>query len=176
MIKTERLILHSWKEEDLAPFAALNADPRVREFFYPTILSRQESDHLVKLFQEHIQKFNFGLFAASLVQTGEFIGFIGLQHVSENLPFYPAVEIGWRLAHQHWGKGYATEGAKAALDYGFEQLNLTEIVAMTTVHNNRSRNVMEKLGMTYNPNDDFDHPKVPDGHPLKKHVLYRITK
>lgn len=177
MIKTERLILRPWKAEDLVPFAELNADPRVREYFFPTLLSRIESDNLVQLFSEHIEKFGFGFFAVSLIQTNEFIGFIGFQHVNYEVPFNkhaPAIEIGWRIAHDHWGKGYATEGAKAALNYAFKELKLPEIVAMTAVANTRSRHVMEKLGMTHNPIDDFDHPKVPNDHPLKRHVLYRI--
>jgi RimJ/RimL family protein N-acetyltransferase len=153
-------------------FAELNADPRVREYF-PGILTSDESNASAKLFAEHIEKFGFGFWAVSLIETGEFIGFIGLQNVTFEAPFTPAVEIGWRLAHKHWGKGYATEGAKAALSYGFEQLKLAEIVSFTPVQNSRSRHVMEKIGMTYDSKDDFEHPKLPDGHPLKTHVLYR---
>lgn len=172
MIKTDRLILRPWNEGDLKPFAELNADPRVREYFYK-ILTCEESDNSAKAFNEHIEKFGFGFWAASLLETNEFIGFIGLQNVAFEAPFTPAVEIGWRLAHHHWGKGYATEGAKAALDYGFNQLNLPEIVAFTPLQNTRSRHVMEKIGMTHDSKDDFDHPMLPDGHPLIRHVLYR---
>lgn len=173
-IKSSRLILRQWQDSDLAPFAALNADPRVREFF-PGLMSRQESDQSVKIMSDHIEKCGWGFWAASLIETDEFIGFIGLEEVYFQAHFTPAVEIGWRLAFEHWGKGYATEGAKAALKYGFDTLNLNEIVAFTTVKNMRSRYVMEKIGMHHDLNDDFDHPKLPEGHPLRRHVLYRIN-
>lgn len=172
MIKTQRLILRPWCNEDLEPFAKLNGDPRVREFF-PGILNKQESDAVSRLFLESIEKNGWGFWAAALSQTGEFIGFIGLQQVDTPFPFVPAVEIGWRLAFEHWGKGYATEGAQAALQYGFETLDLEEIVSFTPVNNRRSRNVMDKIGMHHDPADDFDHPKISEGHPLRKHVLYR---
>lgn len=178
IINTKRLILRPWTEEDLEPFAQLNADPRVREYF-PGLLSRQESDASVALMSNHIQKYGWGFWATSLVETGEFIGFIGLENVLFSAPFNqltPAVEIGWRLAFNHWGKGYATEGALAALRYGYETLGLEEIVSFTAVANLRSRQVMEKIGMHHNPEDDFDHPKLPEGHPLRRHVLYRLEK
>lgn len=177
-VRTKRLILRPWEESDLEPFAQLNADPRVREYF-PGILSREESDASVKLASNHIEKCGWGFWAASLIQTGEFIGFIGLEDVNFSAPFNeftPAVEIGWRLAFNHWGKGYATEGARGALQYGFDYLKLDEIVSFTTLKNMRSRHVMEKIGMTHNPKDDFDHPKLSEGHPLRRHVLYRITQ
>ena len=176
-IKTSRLILRQWHEEDLAPFAHLNSDPRVREFF-PGLLSPQESDNYVKLMSDHISRTEWGFWAASLIQTGEFIGFIGLEDIYFTAPFNklaPAVEIGWRLAFNYWGKGYATEGAKAALQYGFEKLYLPEIVSFTAVKNMRSRHVMEKIGMHHHESDAFDHPKLSDGHPLKRQVLYRLT-
>lgn len=176
IIKTERLFLRQWKVEDLEPFAQLNADTRVREYF-PSILSKEESDASVKIMSEHIEKCGWGFWAASLIETGEFIGFIGLEDVHFSAPFNqfkPAVEIGWRLAFNHWGKGYATEGAKAVLQYGFNILNLEEIVSFTAVQNMRSRHVMEKIGMCRDEFDDFDHPNVTDDHPLKKHVLYKI--
>ena len=174
-IKTERLLLRPWREEDLEPFAALNADPRVREFF-PSLLSKEESDASVKRMSEPIQRRGWGLWAASLIETGEFIGMIGLEDVPFQAHFVPAVEIGWRLAFKHWGKGYASEGALACLKYGFETLKLEQIVAFTAVQNRRSRKVMERIGMHCNPADDFDHPKVPEGHKLGRQVLYRITK
>lgn len=177
-IKTERLILRPWCSKDFDPFAKLNADPKVREYF-PGLLNRQESDTSINLFSDHIKKFGWGFWAASLIQTGEFIGFIGLEDVSFVAPFNkltPVVEIGWRLAFNHWGKGYATEGALASLEYGFNQLDLNEIVSFTTVANQRSRHVMEKIGMHRNFEDDFDHPKLPKDHPLKRHVLYRLKK
>jgi 3-dehydroquinate dehydratase / shikimate dehydrogenase len=175
-VRTERLILRPWQEDDLEPFAQLNADPRVREYF-PGILSRQESDASVKLISNHIERCGWGFWAASLIQTGKFIGFIGLEDVYFSAPFNkftPAIEIGWRLAFNHWGKGYATEGAKGALQYGFDTLNLEEIVSFTAVQNMRSRHVMEKIGMNHDETNDFDHPKLSDGHPLKRHVLYRL--
>lgn len=178
VVRTERLVLRQWCEKDLASFADLNADARVREYF-PKLLSRQESDASVKLMAGHIERDGWGFWAASLAQTGEFIGFIGLEDVNFSAPFNqsaPAVEIGWRLAFDYWGKGYATEGALAALKYGYKILNLDEIVSFTAVANQRSRHVMEKIGMHHDPKDDFDHPNIPDGHPLKRHVLYRLEK
>ncbi len=173
-IQTERLLLRQWREEDLEPFAALNADPRVMEYF-PSTLSREESSQMVKRIQSNIEKRGWGFWAASLIQTGEFIGFIGLEDVHFTAPFTPAVEIGWRLAFDFWGKGYATEGARAALQYGFETVNLKEIVSFTAAQNMRSRHVMEKIGMCHDPKEDFDHPKLKKGHPLERHVLYRLN-
>lgn len=176
MITTDRLILRDWKESDLAPFADMNADPRVREFF-PGLQTREESDASAKGASEHVKKCGWGFWAAELIATGEFIGFIGLEDVRFSAPFNqtsPAVEIGWRLAHGYWGQGYATEGALAALRYGFNNLDLDEIVSFTTVANQRSRHVMEKIGMHRDPADDFDHPKLAEGHPLRRHVLYRL--
>ena len=173
-VTTERLLLRQWREEDLAPFAKLNADPRVMEYF-PKLQTREESDASVKRVSDHIQQYGWGFWAASLLETGEFIGFIGLQPVPFQAAFTPAVEIGWRLAFEHWGKGYATEGAKAALQYGFEKLHLQDIVSFTATGNMRSRAVMERIGMHHEANNDFDHPKLPAGHPLRRHVFYRIT-
>jgi 3-dehydroquinate dehydratase/shikimate dehydrogenase len=173
-VTTERLLLRQWREEDLAPFAKLNADPRVMEYFLG-LKTREESDASVKLMSNHIDRCGWGFWAASLIQTGEFIGFIGLEDVYFKAAFTPAVEIGWRLAFEHWGKGYATEGAKAALQYGFERLHLKDVVSFTATGNIRSRAVMERIGMHHEPNNDFDHPRLPVGHPLSRHVLYRIT-
>lgn len=178
MIKTKRLILRPWQEADLEPFAALNADPRVMEYF-PSPLSRQESEQMVKRMQTKIEERGWGLWAASLAENGKFIGFIGMNDVPKITlpdPFTPAVEVGWRLAHPFWGKGYATEGAQACLKYGFEMLKLEEIVSFTAVQNKRSRAVMERIGMHHDPKDDFDHPKLSEDHWLKRHVLYRIKK
>lgn len=174
-IQTSRLILREWQEKDLEPFAKLNADPRVREFF-PGLMSREESDRSVKLMSDHIAKYGWGFWAVSLRESDAFIGLIGLQNVHFEAHFTPAVEIGWRLAFDHWGKGYATEGAKAALAYGFETLNLNEIVSFTAVENMRSRHIMEKIGMHHESKDDFDHPKIPEGRPLRRHVLYRLKQ
>lgn len=175
MLETDRLVLRRWRDADREPFAALNADPRVMRFF-PAVLSRAESDHAVDRIEAHFENHGFGLFAAELRQTGAFIGFIGLWTPDFEAPFTPCVEIGWRLAADYWNQGLATEGAKAALRHGFDTLRLGEIVSLTTVANAPSRRVMEKIGMTYSPADDFDHPKLPEGHPLRRHVLYRIRR
>ena len=174
-IRTERLILRQWQKSDFAPFAELNADPTVREFF-PSILNSAESDALAEQIECLINEKGWGFWAVSCPGVSDFIGMIGLERVNFDAPFTPAVEIGWRLARPYWGKGYATEGAKAALRFAFEELGLNEVVAFTTMENMRSRSVMEKLGMTHDPNDDFDHPKVPEGHSLQRHVLYRISR
>lgn len=179
-LATDRLILRQWREEDLEPFAAMSADLAVMEHF-PSTLPRAESDTVARRLMTHIGEHGFGLWAMELPGVAPFIGFTGMQYVSFDAPFVakpPArtVEIGWRLATAHWGKGYASEAARAALDYGFRTLGLPEIVSFTTTTNTRSRAVMERLGMTRDPADDFDHPNVPDGHRLKRHVLYRIGR
>lgn len=175
MLKTERLILRPWREEDLELFAALNADPRVMEYF-PSVKTIQESTQEYNYIKGSIEKHGWGLWASTLIGEDRFIGFIGLNNVGFKSHFTPAVEIGWRLAYDYWNKGYATEGARAALKYGFEILNLEEIVSFTAVQNQRSRSVMEKIGMTHDDKDDFDHPKLSEGHRLRKHVLYRLGK
>ncbi len=171
-IETERLILRRWQAGDVAPFASLNADPRVMEFF-PATLSHAESEAMISKIEEGISQHGFGLWATEVRRTRDFIGFIGLSVPGHPLPFSPGVEIGWRLAFEHWGNGYAQEGARAVLAFGFEKLHLKEIVSFTTVGNLRSRRVMEKIGMSYDPQGDFDHPRLPKDHPLVKHVLYR---
>lgn len=143
--------------------------------YFPATLSRAESDAMVDRIEAHFARHGFALFAAELRLTGEFIGFIGLSIPNLEAPFTPCIEIGWRLSAAHWNQGLATEGARAALYYGFETLALDEIVAFTVPANIASRRVMEKLGMTHNAADDFDHPRLPDGHPLRRHVLYRAT-
>jgi 3-dehydroquinate dehydratase/shikimate dehydrogenase len=172
-LKTIRLILRPWRESDLEPFAKLNGDPKAMECF-PAPLSRTESDALAKRIQDKMEEQGWGLWAVEVPDIAHFIGFIGLGEVPFAAPFTPAVEAGWRLLPEHWGKGYAVEGAKAAIDFGFKTLKLDEIVAFTAVTNARSRRVMEKLGMHREPKDDFDHPKVAEGHPLQRHVLYRL--
>lgn len=176
MIKTQRLILRPWQDEDLKAFALMNADLRVMEYF-PSVLNQVESDKLAKRIQSKIDEKGWGFWAVSLSDTQEFIGMVGLNDLEPSsfpVPFVPAVEIGWRLAYDFWNKGYATEGAQAVLQYGFEVLHLEEIVAFTVVENQRSRHVMKKLGMSHNPADDFDHPNLPAGHRLQRHVLYRL--
>ena len=174
VLTTPRLRLRAWRPEDLEPFAALNADPRVREFF-PSLLSFQESADSAEHIRNHFQERGFGLWAVELLGGAPFIGFIGLSVPSFDAPFMPCVELGYRLAFEHWGQGFATEGSRAALEFGFTAIGLQDIVAMTTVGNVRSRRVMERLGMTRRRDDDFDHPNIADGHPLRRHVLYRLT-
>lgn len=173
-LKTKRLILRPWEETDLELFAELNADPRVMQYF-PSVLTKEQSEGLLKSSQAHIKNHGWGKWAVML-NTGEFIGRIGLEEVDFQCAFSPSIELGYRLAFEHWGKGYASEGAKAALEYGFNCLNLPEIVAFTPTKNIRSRAVMECIGMHRDPKDDFDHPKLPENHPLRKHVLYRLKK
>jgi RimJ/RimL family protein N-acetyltransferase len=174
-LTTERLMLRHWRESDRAPFARLNADPRVMEFM-PCTLSAAESDALAERIEMNFRQHGFGLFAVELCQSGEFIGFIGLNIPSFQAPFTPCVEIGWRLAAEHWGRGLATEGARAVLRYGFEGLRLKQIVSFTVPANTKSRRVMEKLGMRHDPKDDFDHPRLPENHPLRRHVLYVLSR
>jgi ribosomal-protein-alanine N-acetyltransferase len=171
-LRTLRLHLRPWRDEDLAPFAAMNADPRVMEFF-PALLGREQSDAMVAGIREHFSGHGFGLWAVEVPGVAEFIGFVGLAIPRFEAHFTPCVEIGWRLAREHWGRGYATEAARAALDFGFRDLELEEIVSFTTAANVRSRAVMERIGMTRSPEDDFDHPAVSEDHPLRRHVLYR---
>ncbi len=174
-IKTERLILRPWKKTDWEAFAKLNADPRVMEYF-PATLTREESDQVAKRMSDKIDEQGWGFWAVSIRDGADFIGIVGICQVPTIFSFAPAVEIGWRLAHEFWGQGYALEGAQASLQFGFDSLNLSEIVSFTTTENRRSRKVMEKLGMHRLPADDFDNPKLPMGHPLCPHVLYRINQ
>ena len=174
-LRTERLLLRRWEESDRKPFAALNADPAVMEFF-PEPLDRDESEELVERIEMGFERHGFGLWALELRPGGEFIGFTGLAAPPFEAHFTPAVEVGWRLARSAWGKGYATEAGRAALAHGFGELGLGEIVSMTTVRNRRSRAVMERLGMSHDPADDFEFPNLPPGHPLRSHVLYRLRR
>jgi len=175
MPETERLVLRDWREADLAPFAALNADPVVMEHFVRTA-AREESDDAVRQFQSDLDVRGYGLWALEVKASGEFVGFTGLALQTFPAHFTPAVEVGWRLAHDAWGHGYATEAARAALAVGFDEHDLDEIVSMTATTNLRSQRVMQRLGMTRDPADDFDNPKVPEGHRIRRHVLYRITR
>jgi RimJ/RimL family protein N-acetyltransferase len=174
-IKTDRLLLRRWRESDRLPFQSMSADPRVMEHF-PAPLTHEESAAFLERIDNHFEDHGFGLFAVELLESGTFAGFIGLAIPPFDAPFMPAVEVGWRLAIEYWGRGLATEGARAALRYGFDTLALDSIVSFTVPANLRSRRVMEKLGMTHDPADDFDHPHLPEGHPLRRHVLYRIAR
>ena len=174
MLRTDRLLLRSWRPADRQAFARMNADPEVMEFFVAP-LTRDESDAFVDRIEAGFAEHGFGVWAVEELSTDAFIGFAGLLHQTFEASFTPAFEIGYRLARHAWGYGYATEAARAAARFGFERAGLVEIVSMTAVSNVRSRAVMAKLGMTHDPGDDFDHPRVPDGHPLKRHVLYRLS-
>lgn len=174
-LRTGRLLLRRWREEDRRPFAALNADPAVMEFF-PAPLDRDESDELFERIEMGFERHGFGLWALELLGSGEFVGFTGLAAPPFEAHFTPAVEVGWRLAHSAWGNGYATEAGRASLAHGFGELGLEEIVSMTTVRNRRSRAVMERLGMSRDPADDFEFPLLPPGDPLRPHVLYRLRR
>ncbi|HEY1602245.1 MAG TPA: GNAT family N-acetyltransferase [Pirellulales bacterium] len=174
-ITTARLLLRHWTDNDQDAFAALNADPRVMAHF-PKVLDRAESDTTATRIRDHFARHGFGLWAVEVPGVAPFVGFVGLSIPQFHAHFTPCVEIGWRLAYQYWGHGYASEGARAALALGFNELKLVEIVSMTAVDNQRSRDVMHRIGMTYSPVDDFDHPQLPAGDRLLRHVLYRLSR
>jgi len=174
-LTTERLVLRPWRESDVASFAALNADPAVMEHF-PAPLTRSETEAMVGRLTAAMNRDGFGWWAVELPGEAPFIGFIGLWAPTFEAHFTPCIEIGWRLARAWWGRGLATEGARACLRFGFEDLDLEEIVALATATNARSHAVMRRLGMTRDPADDFDHPRMPQGHPLQRHVLYRLQR
>lgn len=172
-LETERLILRPWREEDRAPFAALNADPRVTGHL-GGVLDRPGSDAIVNRVLEGFAEHGYGPWALEVKGGSAFIGFCGIWQPSFTAHFTPCTEVGWRLAHEAWGRGYATESAEAALAYGFDALGLTEIVAYTGPDNLRSRRVMERLGMSRDPADDFDRPPLTEGAAARPHVLYRL--
>lgn len=172
--ETERLILRQWRVADREPFAEMNADRRVMEF-YPRPLTRPESDAMADRCQALIAEHGWGFWAAEMKTSHEFIGFVGLHRPTAELPFSPCVEIGWRLAARHWGRGFATEGARGALRIGLERLGLPEIVSFTSVHNVRSRAVMERLRMR-DTAETFEHPGIPIGSVLREHCLYRLSR
>ena len=172
-LRTTRLLLRPWRDEDHEPFAAMNADPEVMEHF-PARLTPAESAAMVERIHAGFRAHGYGLWALEVADSGEFIGYTGLQPVSFEAHFTPAVEIGWRLARPAWGYGYATEAARAALAFGFDQAGLREVVSFTTPTNLRSQAVMRRIGMTNDPADDFDHPRLPAGHRLRWHTLYRL--
>ena len=163
LIETQRLILRKWQDSDLIDFACINSSSKVCQFL-PKILSHEESDLLALKIKKHFEEYGFGLFAAELKENGKFIGFIGLNKVDFALAFSdpkkPAIEISWRLDENCWNQGLATEGAKAVLDFAFNKLKLTEIISFTFHKNMSSRKVMEKIGMKYDKNGDFSHPKL----------------
>ena len=172
-IRTERLLLRRFRDADREPFAELNADPRVMEHFVRP-LTRAESDDFVDRIEERFRRQGYSLWAVEVRGGAPFIGYVGLWDATFEAPFTPAVEVGWRLAAPAWGHGYATEAAEAALDDGFVRVGLPEILSFTAAANRRSRAVMERLGMGRDPAGDFAHPAVPEGHPVRPHVLYRF--
>ena len=174
MIKTSRLLLRQWTQDDFLAFAELCSDKDVMEFF-PKQLTQKESFEMAEKIRSLIKDRGWGFWALEIPNEHKFIGFVGLHTPTDRMPFSPCVEIGWRLSSQHWGKGYATEAAKAALDYAFNSLHLSEVVSFTTLANVRSMAVMEKLGMT-NSNQNFMHPDIEASHPQCEHVLYTISK
>jgi ribosomal-protein-alanine N-acetyltransferase len=173
-LRTERLLLRRWRDSDREPFAALNADPEVMRHF-PSTLTAAQSDELIDIIERRFAH-GYGLWAVEVPGTAPFIGFVGLNRAPFEAHFTPAVEVGWRLAAQHWGRGYATEAARAAMTFGFDTVGLDEIVSFTVPANAPSRAVMERLGMTRDERDDFDHPNLDEGHPLRRHVLYRRSR
>jgi RimJ/RimL family protein N-acetyltransferase len=175
MLTTTRLRLRLWRDEDLPAFAALNSDPCVMRYM-AKLLDRQESDASAERIRQQFARRGFGLWAVELMGIADFIGFTGFSVPGFTARFTPCVEIAWRLARDYWGFGYATEAARAARDYGFAHLGFEEIVSFTVPANQRSRNVMERIGMTRVPADDFEHPLLPPGHPLRHHVLDRLAR
>lgn len=175
IIQTPRLILRTFKESDFPYFVQMNQDPLVMEHF-PNLISEEQTRALLDRINQHYRDHGFSLFAVELKETHQFIGFIGLLHVGFQEHFTPAVEIGWRLDSAYWNLGFATEGAKATLDYAFNHLKLPKVVSFTATSNKRSQRIMQKIGMKHNPQDNFAHPKLPVDSPLSEHVLYTITK
>ena len=171
VLQGPRVLLRQWEDRDCPSFAALNADPVAMQFF-PSTLTREESDAVVDRLRAVIAKNGWGFWCLEI--DGHCAGFTGLNVPTFAAPFMPAIEIGWRMLPRYWGCGYATEAARLALAYGFGALNADEIVAFTAPGNVRSRAVMERLGMRHDIDGDFDHPRVAVGHPLRRHVLYRI--
>ena len=173
-LSTERLVLGTWSDQDTEALLELSTDPEVMRHF-PAPGTREQIEALVARHRANLASGRPGLYAVRVAATGTSIGFVGLATPSFEAPFMPCVEIGWRLARHAWGQGYATEAARAVLGHGFGTLGLDEIVSFTTVANRPSIAVMQRLGMHRDPAEDFDHPSVPEGHPVRPHVLYRLT-
>ncbi|MGH3074730.1 MAG: GNAT family N-acetyltransferase [Gaiellales bacterium] len=167
--------MRGWRASDRAAFAAMNADPRVMEHF-PGTMTRADSDVFADRIETHFAEHGFGLWAVEVPGVAEFTGFVGLAAPRFDAHFTPAVEVGWRLAAEWWGRGYATEAAREALRFSFDDAGLAEIVSFTAVANEPSRAVMRRIGMTHDPADDFDHPALPPGHRVERHVLYRLSR
>lgn len=174
-LRSDRLLLRPWRDADRGPFAALNADPVVMEHF-PATLDRAASDALAGRIAEHFDRHGWGLWALEVPGVTPFAGYVGLAVPRFDAPFMPAVEIGWRLARDHWGRGYASEGARRVLRFAFVEAGLAEVVSFTVPANRRSWRVMERIGMVRDPDGDFDHPLLPAGHALRRHWLWRIAR
>ncbi len=174
-LQGKRVLLRDWHDDDLDAWAAINADPVVRQYF-PSVADREQAAGEMARLRDHAEQHGFTFWAVEIPGTTHFAGMVGLLRTGWAAHFTPCVEIGWRLAVSCWGQGYATEAARLALDHGFTQLELDEVVALTAVGNLPSRAVMARIGMQHNPADDFDHPRVTAGHPLQRHVLYRINR
>ena len=172
-LETPRLILRQWRDEDVERWVAMCADPRVMEFF-PSTIGREQAEKMAAGMRSGLERDGYGWWPIEVKGGAPFAGAILLQEIPFEAHFTPAMEVGWWLAFEQWGHGYATEGARAALDYAFGELQRSEIVAITTPVNQRSQRVMQRLGMTRDPNEDFENPRVALGHPLRTHVLYRI--
>ena len=170
-LASERLVLRPWRDEDVEPFAAMSADPEVMEH-YPAVLTRAETEATIARIRAHFAREGFGLWALEAPGVAPFVGFTGLARPG----FMPVGEVGWRLARPYWGRGYATEAARVAVAYGFETLQLDEIVAFVVPGNRRSQAVMDRLGMVRDPDSDFEHPAIPIGHRLRSHWLYRLSR
>ncbi len=175
VLRTSRLILRPWVDADVDAWAALNADPRVMEFF-PSTYDRARSESSAAAMRRDLARDGYGWWALEVAGGAAFTGVVALQQVPFQAPFTPALEVGWRLAHDYWGRGYATEGAHAALDFAFDALGRDEVVAMTARPNLRSQRVMQRLGMRHDSCDDFDNPMLEADHPLRRHVLYRVRR
>ena len=175
MIETDRLILRTWRESDLQQMLTINQDPKVMEYF-PGLQDLEATTNFITKVNNHFDKPGYSLYATTRKDTSEFIGFIGLLIANFEAHFTPATEIGWRLSSKHWDKGFATEGAQAVLNHAFRELKIPEIVSFTAEGNAQSIKVMQKIGLRHHANDDFDHPKLEDTSPLKRHVLYRLSK
>jgi ribosomal-protein-alanine N-acetyltransferase len=175
VVKTPRLTLRPWRDDDLPALAAMNADPHVMRFL-PKTLTFEETQSAFKILRDHFDRHGFGIWAVEANGIPHIVGGVGLCYPPYEAHFTPCVEIGWRIKHQYQGRGYATEAARAALDFGFTQLKLDEIVSMTVPANEQSWMLMERLGMKRNPDDDFNHPRLAPDHPLSRHVLYRLNR
>jgi RimJ/RimL family protein N-acetyltransferase len=174
-LNCDRLALRPWEEQHREPYFQLVSDPVVMQYLTP-LAARAESDAWIDRHRAQLAEHRFGYWAVELRKTGQFIGAVGLSRVRYEAHFTPAIGVGWRLAQPYWGHGYASEAARAALKYGFEDQRLEEIVAITVPANIRSQQVMRRLGMTYSPDDDFDHPQLPEGHPRRRCLLCRMSR